>query len=154
DLAQDALFRAYLARGTYQPGTCMRAWVTRILLNQHLNDVRREAMRPEAVGDGIDAVPERAAAREGKWVSDVATAGSMDARMRAYGERLGDEARDAFYGVPFPHRAAFYLFVVEGHSYAEVAGQLGIPVGTVMSRIHRARTSLRTSLAGYAPGRA
>ena len=131
DLVQEVLLRVRRGLATYRPGS-LEGWLSRITTNTFLDDVRRRKRRPlEVVPDlpertiGVDADPEEELARQG-LPSDVQTALSA---------------------LPEDYRAAVVLCDVVGMDYAEVADTLGIPPGTVRSRIHRGRALLRKALA-------
>jgi RNA polymerase sigma-70 factor (ECF subfamily) len=125
DLVQDAMVRAYRALCRFD-GSHPRAWLLTILRNAHINGLRRR--RPDPVAD----VPEPAHALEASLTDDIA----LDDAIRRALASLADHQRDVV-----------ALVDVEGFSYQEAATALGVPVGTVMSRLHRARSNLRTRLA-------
>lgn len=126
DLVQDTLLRAFRGLAGYTPGTNARAWLFTILHRARLDTVRREARRPVAVElEEADA--------------PVAPAQDLLAR--------GQEDVEAALGrVPEVYRGALLLRDVEEFSYEEIARMLDVPVGTVMSRIHRGRRLLRAAL--------
>lgn len=131
DLVQETLLRAYRAFDTYRPGTNVRAWLFTILHRLRTDALRRRGRSPDTVellGDGPPVAPRHEA---------VLTSG-------------GEVVARALEAVPEVFRTAVLLRDVEGFSYAEIAGVLGVPVGTVMSRIHRGRALLRRALAGRA----
>jgi RNA polymerase sigma-70 factor (ECF subfamily) len=132
DLAQETTARALGAVRSFRPGTNLRAWLFRILCNTYLN--QRRAARRRPVAGPLDDL--EAAAGDAPTVE-------QDVLVRA-------ELRDvleAFRGLPERYATPLYLTAVEERSYAEVARELGIPIGTVMSRIHRARQLLLSRLA-------
>lgn len=131
DLVQEVLLRVQRGLATYQPGS-MEGWLSRITTNAFLDDVRRRKRRPvEALPDD----PERV----------LAGAPSADEALAA--ADLPDHLQDALRGLPEDYRAAVVLCDVLGYSYQDIADTLGVPVGTVRSRIHRGRSQLRTVLA-------
>ena len=142
DLAQDTLLRVYQAIDRFD-GAHPRAWLLTILRNTHLNRNRRR--RPELLDDQ-DAAFERLAS----------TQTSAD---RPEGLVLGSAfdavVTDALAALPDWYRQIVTLVDIDGLSYAEAAGTLGVPEGTVMSRLHRARARMRHRLvaAGLAPRR-
>lgn len=128
DLVQDTLVRAYRAIDRFD-GSHPRAWLMTILRNTHINRHRRQ--RPELLREGAGgghdvAAPDR-------------TDAFVDASLEATIER-------ALNGLDEPFRTAVQLVDVEGLSYAEAAEALGVPAGTVMSRLHRARRKIREQL--------
>lgn len=141
DLVQDALLRAYRAIDRFD-GSHPRAWLLTIVRNTHINRGRRQ--RPDPVDDP-GAVADRATGRA--EVSEV-EASVVDAV-------LDDRVDAAFRRLPFDHQRVLDLVDVAGLRYAEAAAVLDVPVGTVMSRLHRARKRLRDHLVatGFVPAR-
>jgi RNA polymerase sigma-70 factor (ECF subfamily) len=125
DLVQDAMVRAYRSLCRFD-GRFPRAWLLTILRNAHLNSTRRR--RP----DPVERLPERSVDHDH---DDAVDAFALDEVLRR-----------ALSSLPPDQRDVVALVDVEGFSYQETAGALGIPVGTVMSRLHRARTKLRAAL--------
>ncbi len=127
DLVQSCLVRALAKQHLWQPGTDLRAWLFTILHNQHINDVRR-------------------AAREGALVS-VEDAAPVLTTPPSAGDalRLRDLER-AIAGLPDEQRQAVLLIGLEGMRYDEAAAILGVPVGTIRSRLSRGREALRERL--------
>ena len=136
DLAQEATARALGARHSFTPGTNLKAWLFRILRNLHLNRGRSERLHLKALS--IEQVSDQAAstaAASKPLEHEVLVRAELSAVLRAF--------RD----LPEVLRIPLYLTAVEGMRYAEVARQLGIPIGTVMSRVYRARRRLLARLA-------
>lgn len=131
DLVQEVLLRVRRGLETYQPGS-MEGWLSRIATNAFLDDVRRKKRRPE------DLLPE-----EPEWV--LPPTSGADETLAA--EVLPDDIQDALRALPEDFRAAVVLCDVVGLSYLEIGESLGVPVGTVRSRIHRGRAMLRRALA-------
>jgi RNA polymerase sigma-70 factor (ECF subfamily) len=124
DLVHDALVKAYERRSTFKTGASLRNWLLSILHNTHIDRTRSDtarARRDDAAGD--EAEPVYPAAQE-------------------HSVRLA-QVRQAFMRLPQDQREALHLVAVEELSYQEAADTLGIPIGTLMSRISRARASLR-----------
>lgn len=131
DLVQEVLVRVQRGLRSYRPGS-LRGWLGRITTNAFLDDARRRARRPVAVlPDDADAV--------------LPTA--PDAASASEAERLPEDVQAALAALPTEFRVAVVLADVVGLPYAEIAEQLGVPVGTVRSRIHRGRLALREALA-------
>ena len=130
DLVQEVLLRVRRGLETYQPGS-MEGWLSRIATNAFLDDVRRRRRRPE------DLLPE-----EPDWV--LPPSAGADEALAA--EVLPDDVQEALRDLPEDFRAAVVLCDVVGLSYQEVGASLDIPVGTVRSRLHRARIELREEL--------
>jgi RNA polymerase sigma-70 factor (ECF subfamily) len=142
DLVQEAYLRAYRGFGGFEQGTNLKAWLFRILTNAYINAYRSKQRRPveaelEDVEDlylyhRLPAVD--AATRSRSAESDVL-------------ERItDDEVKAAIEALPEQYRLPVYLADVEGFSYKEIAEMLDIPIGTVMSRLHRGRKGLEKRL--------
>lgn len=140
DLVQETLLRAYRAIDRFD-GRYPRAWLLTIMRNTQINRTRRR--RPELLDD-----PDRTFAE----VADESS-GDADPESVVVGEMFDAVVEDALARLPETFRQAVELVDIAGLSYQETADALGIPVGTVMSRIHRARQRIRDRLAaaGLAP---
>lgn len=135
DLVQETLARACAGYHAFQPGTNLRAWLHRILTNAFISSYRKCQREPLIVlsdPEQLQAMQHQAATRSAE---DQALARMPD-----------DQISSALQTLPEDFRLAVYLIDVEGHSYRETAAIMGTPVGTVMSRLHRGRTSLRSQL--------
>lgn len=130
DLVQEVLLRVRRGLATYQPGS-LEGWLSRITTNAFLDDVRRRRRRPV---DLVPAVVERAADAGG------------DAAAALDRAKLPADVEAALRALPADFRAAVVLCDVVGMDYAEIGEALGIPPGTVRSRIHRGRALLRERL--------
>lgn len=140
DLVQDALERAYTHYDRFQPGTNMRAWLFRILSNLAISQYRRKSAAPaiESLDDGEEFSLYDQLLEGGDTGSDV------EARVL---DLLGEESiRSAIEALPIEFRMVVLLADVEGFAYKEIAEILGIPRGTVMSRLFRGRRLLQRSL--------
>jgi RNA polymerase sigma-70 factor (ECF subfamily) len=139
DLVQDTLMYAYIGFRTFRPGTNLQAWLFRILKNQSINTYRMKQRRPDELlaGDFTDPVS-RATTGDAGWHSaeHEALQAFPDTDITAALAQLSDGLR-----------AAVYYADVEGLPYREIAEILNVPLGTVMSRVHRGRSQLRESLA-------
>ncbi|HEX9968954.1 MAG TPA: sigma-70 family RNA polymerase sigma factor [Acidimicrobiales bacterium] len=131
DLVQDVLLRVRRGLETYRPGS-MEAWLSRITTNVFLDEVRRRKRRPTVA---LPDDPERV----------LPTAPSPDEALAAAG--LPDHVQQALLRLPDDYRAAVVLCDVAGLSYSEIGEAIGVPMGTVRSRIHRGRAMLREVLA-------
>ena len=127
DLVQEALTRAIEKLDTWQPGTNLRAWLFVILRNVFINEHRREKHGP-VIGELKPHDPR------------LAVAGGQEAHMALL------ELQDAFQQLPDTHREVLILVVMEGLQYEEAAAILDVPVGTVRSRLSRARGTLKDLL--------
>ena len=130
DLVQDTLERALNKLHLYRPGTDLRAWLFTVLHNVHVNQVRA-ARTAEPIAEDMVELAQRPLQHDGLALRDL---------ERAL-ERL-----------PAEQREVLLLVVLEDMSYEEAARTLGIPIGTVMSRLARAREKLRAMLLGLPPG--
>ena len=140
DLTQETTVRALGALRSFTPGTNLRAWLFRILRNAYLNQRRTARLHPDPV-----TFPPWPADIE--WSEGGQRPVEHDVLVRA-------ELRAvllAFRQLPEQYARPLYLTAVEERSYAEVASKLGIPIGTVMSRIYRARQMLLTRLTEERP---
>jgi RNA polymerase sigma-70 factor (ECF subfamily) len=146
DLVQETYYKAYRAFDRYTPGTNARAWLYKILTNTGINVAVRKARRPAEVD--FDAV-EPLLAHAPSTGLQVPTRGEL----AAFADLLDDEVKGALEAVPEPFRIVFILSVVEGFTYQEIAAILEIPIGTVMSRLFRARKALQAALQDYAQRR-
>lgn len=130
DLSQEVLLRVRRGLETYRPGS-MEGWLSRITMNVFVDQVRRRRRRPViALPDDPDRV--------------VPPASPADVALAA--EVLPDHLQAAISALPEDFRAAVVLCDVAGLSYQEIGEALGVPLGTVRSRIHRGRTMLREAL--------
>ena len=129
DLVQDTLERAWSKLHLYRRGTDLRAWLFTVMHNVHVNKLR--AARPtDPLEEGMPELAQRAPQSDALLVRDL---------DRAIGR------------LPADQRAVLLLVTLEEMSYEEVARTLGIPIGTVMSRLSRAREKLRAMMLGQTP---
>ena len=129
DLVQDTLERAINKFHLWRPGSDLRAWLFAIMHNVHVNQLRSRAARPETTLDDGDLLPHPAVDGDQLEIRDVQT---------------------AIAALPPEQREVILLVGLEQLSYAEASKALGIPMGTVMSRLFRARERLRAQLSGAA----
>ena len=144
DLVQEAFLRAYRFRGSYAPGTNMRAWMFKILSNLFINRYRRSNRETSAL-DGAegDAIAEAALSRD-----SVRLLRDPEAHFEA--GLFGEHVARALESLPPDFRAVVILSDIEEFSYKEIAEIMACPIGTVMSRLHRARRALQKQLVDYA----
>jgi RNA polymerase sigma-70 factor, ECF subfamily len=139
DLVQETYLRAYRGFASFQEGTNLRAWMYRILTNTFINSYRKKQREPLTVPE--EDVED--------WylydrLGDSGVEPSAEAEVIA---RMPDEdVQRALEDLPEVFRLAVLLADVEGFSYKEIAEILGIPIGTVMSRLHRGRRALEKAL--------
>ncbi len=142
DLVQDTYLKAYRFFNSYQPGTNAKAWLFRILKNTFINEFRRKSKLPIKV-DYQDV--------ESYYNSDdVDEPATTDLRSETVRELLGDEVAKALNSIDVDFRTVIVLCDIEGFTYEEMAKILDIPIGTVRSRLHRARQLLKQQLIEYA----
>ena len=147
DLVQETMMKAYSAFHRFEDGTNIRAWLLRILTNTWIKSYHKRQSRPdEVLSEDITDAQLAAQARH-------ASAGLQSAELIAL-ESLGDdEVLHALGQLREDQRLAVYYADVEGLRYKDIALILGIPEGTVMSRLHRGRRALRRLLVDVASQR-
>src|SRR5436305_4044808 len=146
DLVQETMLKAFRFAHTYQPGTNLRAWLFRILNTSAINRYRKQASHPTpaSLPEGEDFyLYNRIKDLSGQELS----AGAEEEVLSKY---LDEDVYRALNELPPNFRMAVILADIEGLSYKEIAEALNIPIGTVMSRISRARRQLQRSLWQYA----
>lgn len=140
DLVQETMLRAYSSFGSYRDGTNLRAWLFRIMYNTWVDDYRaRQRRPPEVLSEDIS---DGQLAASGSHTS----MGLRSAEIEALESMRDDEIADAMDALPVESRMVVYFADVIGLRYREIATLLGVPQGTVMSRLHRARRRLRELL--------
>jgi RNA polymerase sigma-70 factor (ECF subfamily) len=139
DLVQETFLRAYRGFAGFREGTNLKAWLYRILTNTFINSYRKKQREPKTVPD--ENV-------EDWYLYDRLAAQSSEASAEATVlEAIPDEdVKAALDALPEAFRMAVLLADVEGFSYKEIAEILDIPIGTVMSRLHRGRRALEKAL--------
>jgi RNA polymerase sigma-70 factor, ECF subfamily len=149
DLVQETFLKAYRAYGTFEEGTNLKAWLYRILTNTYINKYRRDARRPHEtdLGEVEDLYLYRRIGSEhsadaARSVEDLVLEGLVEADIKRAVEDL-----------PETFRMPVLLADLEGFSYKEIADILDIPIGTVMSRLHRGRKALQKALWEFARNR-
>ena len=128
DLVQECLSRAIAKINTWQPGTNLRAWLFVILRNCHINEIRRE-QRVVSLDDDTPANE-----------PTLTVPGSQETRVALA------EVRNAYLSLSEEHREVLLLVAIEGLQYEEASAILEVPLGTVRSRLSRARQALRQAL--------
>lgn len=146
DLLQETFLRAWRSFHTFKPGTNVRAWLYRILMNAYIDGYRKSEREPEIVDqEDVDEfylyskVHESEDFRRAGNPEEVLLNSLMDADVKGALDRL-----------PEVFRNVVVLADIEGFSYKEIAEILSIPIGTVMSRLHRGRRQLQVKLWDYA----
>jgi RNA polymerase sigma-70 factor (ECF subfamily) len=146
DLVQDTYAKAFTSFHQFEPGTNLKAWLYRILTTTFINNYRKDQRRPLLSGGELE-----------DWQLADAASHTSDLGKSAEDEVLENiadrDVKEALAAMPEEFRMAVYLCDVEGFTYKEIAEIVGVPTGTVMSRLHRGRKLLRQSLAEYAKER-
>ncbi|QXC59281.1 sigma-70 family RNA polymerase sigma factor [Aquihabitans sp. G128] len=146
DLVQETYLRAYRGFKGFQEGTNLKAWMYRILTNTYINSYRAKQRRPEE--SELDEVEDLYLyKRLGGLEAASLGRSAEDELMDTFSEA---EVKAAVEALPESFRMAVLLADVEGFSYKEIAEILDIPIGTVMSRLHRGRKALQKGLFDYA----
>ena len=139
DLVQEAFLRAFRGFSGFEDGTNLKAWMYRILTNTFINSYRKKQREPVTVQDEDIA----------DWYlyDKLGVAGAEASAESEVLDKIPDEkVQRALEALPEGFRMAVLLADVEGFSYKEIAGILEIPIGTVMSRLHRGRKALQKAL--------
>lgn len=135
DLVQETYLRAFRSSADFDlQDYGIRPWLIRILHNLHISKGQREKRQPVALEDEhLDAA-----------------AVAPEALPRSTWDGMDDQLKRAFESLPAEYQTAMHLWAIEELSYKEIADALEVPLGTVMSRLHRARQKLSEQLKGYA----
>jgi len=140
DLVQETFLKAFAAFGTFRAGTNLKAWLYRILTNTYINGYRRRQRQPQQ--SPTDEISDWQIAQASEHTSQ----GLPSAEVEALDRLPDDDVKAALQQLPDDFRMAVYLADVEGFAYKEIADIMGTPIGTVMSRLHRARRAVATRL--------
>ena len=142
DLVQDTYYKAYKSFHQFKGGTNSKAWMFMILKNTFINNYRKLKREPSKVDYGnIENIYEEI---KSTWTND----NNLD--LDFYQNLLDDDLSAALAKLPIKMKEVFLLCDLEGYSYEEIADIVKVPVGTVRSRLHRARKFLQEELFGYA----
>jgi RNA polymerase sigma-70 factor (ECF subfamily) len=142
DLVQDTYLKAYRFVESFQRGTNAKAWLFRILKNSFINDYRKKSKEPSKVDyQEVEAYYNS---------EDVDRQITPDLRVDSLKDMIGDEISNALNSLDVDFRTVIILCDLEGFKYEEMAKILDIPIGTVRSRLHRARNLLKEKLSEYA----
>ena len=142
DLVQDTYLKAYRFINSFEQGTNAKAWLFRILKNSFINEYRKKSKQPTKVDyQEVETYYNS---------DDVDYQSTTDLRAESVKDMLGDEISNALNSLAVDFRTVIILCDLEGFTYEEMAKILDIPIGTVRSRLHRARNLLKDKLRGYA----
>jgi RNA polymerase sigma-70 factor (ECF subfamily) len=140
DLVQEAFMKAYRFIHSFEPGSNAKAWLFQILKNAFINDYRKKSRQPQKV-DFEDFKEKNQLEKQSV---------SIDIGQDVYTNMLGDEITRALNRLPVDFRIAIILSDLEGFTYEEIAKISDIPIGTVRSRLFRARNLMKEELREYA----
>jgi RNA polymerase sigma-70 factor (ECF subfamily) len=149
DLVQETYLRAYRGFGNFQEGTNLKAWMYRILTNTYINAYRAKKRRFEETD--LDETEDLYLYRRLGGLESAQLGRSAEDELLDYFTET--EVKDAIEALPEQFRMAVVLADVEGFSYKEIAQILDVPIGTVMSRLHRGRKALQKQLYEFAVSR-
>jgi RNA polymerase sigma factor (sigma-70 family) len=142
DLLQDTYLKAFRFIDSFQQGTNAKAWLFRILKNSFINDYRKKSKEPSKIDyQEVETFYNS---------EDVDRQITPDLRVEALQDMIGDEISVALNSLDVDFRTVIILCDLEGFKYEEMAKILDIPIGTVRSRLHRARNLLKEKLSEYA----
>jgi RNA polymerase sigma-70 factor (ECF subfamily) len=144
DLVQETMFKAWRAFDSFESGTNCKAWLFRILTNTFINKYRRR-LKERDILDGKSRVD-----AEHELVNLPSKRAFLDPEGAFADRALADEVVAALESVPVDFRVVVILSDIEGFAYKDIAEMVGIPVGTVMSRLFRGRRLLQEKLFDYA----
>ncbi len=142
DLVQETYLKAFRFIDSFQRGTNAKAWLFRILKNSFINDFRKKSKQPSKVD-----YQEVETYYNSEGVDESIT---TDLRVESVQDMIGDEVSNALNSLAVDFRTVIILCDLEGFTYEEMAKILDIPIGTVRSRLHRARNLLKEKLKSYA----
>ncbi len=142
DLVQETFMKAFRFINSFDSGTNAKAWLFKILKNGFINEYRRKKKEPSKV-DYEDIIAYQDADEDKGGVA-------FDLREDIFDGMMGDEITIALNSLPIDFKTVILLCDIEGFTYEEIAKIIDIPIGTVRSRLHRARNMLKESLKEYA----
>lgn len=140
DLVQETYLKAYKNFGSFTPGTNLKAWLYRIMTNTYINSYRKKQRRP------IETSAEDVTDRQLYTTSSHDSTGLQSAEVEALKNLPDAQIAEAMNSLSDDYRMVVYYADVEGLAYKEIAEVMDIPLGTVMSRLHRGRKQLRELL--------
>ncbi len=142
DLVQETYMKAYRFIDKYEEGTNPKAWLFKILKNAYINEYRKRVKQPIKVDyEEITAYHD---------TDDDRISGYSDLREEIFLNMMGDEVTTAINSLPIDFRTVILLCDIEGFTYEEIASIIDVPIGTVRSRLFRARNLLKEKLTAYA----
>jgi RNA polymerase sigma-70 factor (ECF subfamily) len=151
DLVQETYLRAYRGFGGFQEGTNLKAWLFRILTNTFINAYRAKQRRPQEAD--VEDVEELYLYHRLPSLDAATRSRTQSAELDVLERITDEEVKAAIDDLPEQFRLPVYLADVEGFAYKEIAEMLDIPIGTVMSRLHRGRKGLEKRLHDFVTDR-
>ncbi len=149
DLVQETFLKGWRAFESYQDGTNLRAWLFRIMTNTFINKYNSQQRKPQETE--LDEVEEMFLFRRmGAFDQSKMNQSAEDQMLELFTD---EEVKNAIEELPETFRVPVLLSDVEGFSYKEIAEMLDVPIGTVMSRLHRGRKAMQKMLYEYAKER-
>ena len=142
DLVQETYLKAYRFIDKYERGTNAKAWLFKILKNAYINEYRKKSKRPTKVD--FDEIVSYQEGESNTWPAYT------DLRDDLFNGMMGDEVTQAINALPLDYRTVILLCDVEDFTYEEIAEIIEVPIGTVRSRLFRARNLLKKRLKVYA----
>ncbi len=142
DLVQETYLKAYRFIENYKEGTNAKAWLFKILKNAFINQYRKKSKKPTQVD--YEEIVNYHDEEDSNYSS------YMDLREEMFQHMMGDEVTNAINSLPVDFRVVILLCDIEGFTYEEISKIIDIPIGTVRSRLHRARNMLKEKLQEYA----
>lgn len=142
DLVQDTFLKSYRFINSYEAGTNAKSWLFKILKNTFINEYRRKKALPHQI-ELEDFITYHD-------TDEASTVGNLDLRQEMFQNMVGDEVTQAINSLPVDFRTIILLCDIQEFSYEEIAKIVDIPVGTVRSRLFRARNMLKAKLRKYA----
>jgi RNA polymerase sigma-70 factor, ECF subfamily len=151
DLVQETFIRGMRKFEQFEPGTNLKAWLGRILFNQFINEYRRKKRRIKSVFvEGVENMAEVAHTPENNDRFALMEPADL-ARNDSFMQNLDQDLKDGLKDLDSRYRDVLLLNTVAELSYRDIAGRMKLPIGTVMSRLHRAKAFLRTRFGGKSP---
>ena len=142
DLVQETYMKAHRFIEKYDQGTNAKAWLFKILKNAYINEYRKKSKRPKKVDfEDIITYQNSDSASSSKY---------LDLRQEIFENMMGDEVTIAINALPIDFRTVILLCDIEGFTYEEISKIIDVPIGTVRSRLFRARNMLKEKLRNYA----
>lgn len=139
DLLQETYLKAYRYYAGFEEGTNLKAWLFRIMKNNFINSYRKRKVEPEKLE--LDELRDSG--------DEFALNEPAEPEVDLFAEEIDPAIARAIKALPHDYKMAILLVDIQGHTYQEVADTLAVPVGTVMSRLYRARTKIERALLTY-----